>query len=92
MSCTCGPHDGCTECDAPPTFRDECEALARRFHYFYERLAPEFGYKTREESAVPWEQVPAQNRELMIAVAHEIMRDAPPQARAALGAQERPED
>ncbi len=34
------------------------EALARHFHETYERLAPEFGYRTREESAKPWEQVP----------------------------------
>lgn len=32
--------------------------LARLFHETYERLAPEFGYKTRKESAVPWKDVP----------------------------------
>lgn len=45
------------------------EQLARLFHETYERLAPTFGYETRKGSAVPWEQVPARNRNLMIAVA-----------------------
>lgn len=48
------------------------EELARAFHEAYERLAPSFGYETRKASAVPWEQVPEQNRNLMIAVAGEI--------------------
>lgn len=50
------------------------EQLARDFHEAYERLAPEFGYKTRKESAVPWKEVPEQNRQLMIAVAAEIIQ------------------
>jgi hypothetical protein len=45
------------------------EALARLFHDTYERLAPEFGYETREASRKPWEEVPQQNRTLMVAVA-----------------------
>jgi len=49
------------------------EDLARRFHETYERLAPSFGYKTREASAKPWEEVPLDNRNLMIAVAGEII-------------------
>lgn len=49
------------------------EALARRFHEAYERLAPEHGYRTRTESAVPWEQVPEANKRLMIAVCAEIL-------------------
>ncbi len=52
----------------------EGEALAKRFHEVYERLAPDFGYETRRESAVPWEQVPEQNRDLMVAVCDEIAR------------------
>lgn len=51
----------------------EAEQLARRFHETYERLAPEFGYATRPESAVPWEEVPEKNRLLMIAVAAELI-------------------
>lgn len=52
---------------------DPAEALARLFHDTYERLAPNYGYKTREESAVPWDDVPEPNRSLMIAVAGEIV-------------------
>lgn len=47
--------------------------LARLFHETYERLAPFYGYETRTESAVPWEDVPTQNRLLMIAVATEVL-------------------
>lgn len=50
------------------------EDLARRFHESYERLAPNYGYKTREASAVPWDEVPTDNRLLMIAVAGEMLR------------------
>lgn len=48
------------------------EALARRFHETYERLAPSFGYRTREASAKPWDEVPEDNRNLMIAVCAEL--------------------
>ena len=49
------------------------EELAAMFHEAYERLAPDFGYRTREESAVAWDDVPKANQELMIAVAREIL-------------------
>lgn len=49
------------------------EEMARAFHEAYERLAPSFGYKTREVSAVPWVQVPEANRNLMVAVAGEVL-------------------
>ncbi len=48
------------------------EDIARAFHEVYERLAPDFGYKTREESAKPWEEVPEQNKALMTAVVTEL--------------------
>jgi hypothetical protein len=51
----------------------DAEALARRFHETYERLAPEHGYETRKASAVPWEDVPEPNRALMVAVASELL-------------------
>jgi len=50
------------------------EALAQMFHETYERLAPEYNYETRKESAKPWEDVPADNKALMIATCDEIMR------------------
>jgi len=49
------------------------EGLAKLFHETYERLAPQFNYKTRVESAVPWEDVPENNRKLMIAVCEELL-------------------
>lgn len=49
------------------------ENVARAFHESYERLAPEHGYETREESAVPWDEVPESNRSLMVAVAADLL-------------------
>jgi hypothetical protein len=51
----------------------EAESIARLFHETYERLAPQFSYETRKASAVPWEQVPENNRKLMIAVAATVL-------------------
>jgi hypothetical protein len=42
--------------------------VARAFHEAYERLAPDFGYRTREASAKPWADVPEQNRALEAAL------------------------
>ena len=47
--------------------------LAKEFHETYEQLAPQYGYKTRAESAVPWEDVPENNRRLMAAVMQHVM-------------------
>lgn len=41
------------------------EKLAKLFHAYYELLAPECGYTTRWESAVPWEAVPDINKRVM---------------------------
>lgn len=51
----------------------EAEALARRFHQAYERLAPQYGYTTRHASRVSWDRVPERNRRLMVAVAQELI-------------------
>ena len=53
--------------------REPEETLAQQFHAAYERLAPAFSYTTRTESAKPWDEVPEQNRNLMIAVCREIL-------------------
>jgi hypothetical protein len=50
------------------------EQLAQKFHETYERLAPEHGYETRKASAVPWADVPPNNKALMIAVCAEIIK------------------
>lgn len=51
------------------------EYVARCFHAHYERLAPEYGYTTRPDSAVVFDDVPEPNRSLMIAVAGHVLRD-----------------
>lgn len=47
--------------------------VARWFHEAYETLAPSYAYETRPASAVPWEDVPEQNRRLMVATALEVL-------------------
>jgi hypothetical protein len=64
------------------------EELAEFFHTTYERLAPQYGYKTREESAVPWSEVPDDNKQLMIATCAEVLRKLDPLT--ALAARDRP--
>jgi len=49
------------------------EVIAQSFHEAYERLAPEYNYETRQESAKPWAEVPEANRKLMIAVVSELL-------------------
>ena len=49
--------------------------LAKTFHQIYERLAPEYGYKTRDESAVAWENVPEKNSKLMIATCKAVLQE-----------------
>lgn len=52
---------------------DRVEYVAAAFHETYESLAPLHGYNTREASAVPWEDVPEDNRELMMNVVHHLI-------------------
>lgn len=49
------------------------ERVAKEFHETYERLAPIYAYRTREASAVPWAEVPENNRALMIAVCESLL-------------------
>ena len=49
------------------------EELAKAFHDVYERLAPEHNYETRKASAKPWNEVPENNRKLMVAVVSELL-------------------
>lgn len=51
----------------------KAENLAQRFHEIYEELAPAFNYKTRKASAVPWSDVPQNNKQLMIAVCQRVL-------------------
>lgn len=68
------------ELENQPAGPPPAESLAQKFHEAYERLAPDYGYETRRESAVPWEAVPEPNRSLMVAVASEVVGSlaAPP--------------
>lgn len=50
-------------------------AVAESFHEHYERLAPDFGYATRDASAVPWDDVPVDNKRLMVATASEVLAE-----------------
>jgi hypothetical protein len=70
------------KCDALRTLKGQLshfviqpEQLAQLFHETYERLAPEFGYETRKETAVPWSEIPKDNnnKHLMIAVCSAIL-------------------
>ena len=49
------------------TFYEQAKVIAPYFHKVYEELAPQFGYETRRESAVDWDDVPEQNKRLMVA-------------------------
>ena len=62
-----------TSPDTTPQPAPTPDALAQAFHEAYETLAPLHGYKTREASAVPWEDVPAQNKGLMVTVAAKML-------------------
>lgn len=56
-----------------PSYHPRAEQIAREFHAQYEALAPEFGYRTRQESAVPWEEVPSGNKALMRATVTRLL-------------------
>jgi hypothetical protein len=45
----------------------EVEAIAKSFHFHYERLAPDFGYETKAETARTWSDIPEDhpNKQLM---------------------------
>ncbi|GAC1459393.1 MAG: hypothetical protein NVS4B11_37380 [Ktedonobacteraceae bacterium] len=51
----------------------DAESVAKLFHETYERLAPAFGYETREATRVSWENVPERNKRLMIATTAELL-------------------
>jgi hypothetical protein len=51
----------------------DAEELARLFHETYERLAPEYEYDTKPESRTAWDDVPENNKRLMIATCAEVL-------------------
>jgi hypothetical protein len=56
-----------------PFTEDDVQRYARAFHEAHERLAPSFGYKTRDRSAVPWDEVPDDNKGLMLATVRAVL-------------------
>lgn len=54
-------------------YAEDAEFIARAFHETYESLAPSHGYETRKSSRVPWEQVPDNNKTLMIATVQALL-------------------
>lgn len=55
------------------------EQLAEAFHRYYEAEAPRWGYKTRDDSAVPWAEVPEANRSLMLVTATRVLLELFPE-------------
>ncbi len=51
----------------------DAERIARWFHAAYETHAPSHGYETRTETAVPWDDLPDNNRSLMLATVREVV-------------------
>lgn len=51
----------------------QAERIARAFHETYERLAPTHGWQTQERSRRAWDDVPDENKSLMIAVARALI-------------------
>ncbi len=51
----------------------QADLIARAFHARYEARAPEHGYKTRPDSAGPWEDIPNKNKDLMVEVVEDLL-------------------
>ncbi len=51
----------------------EAERIAAAFHEAYERLAPSHGYETRRESAVPFDELPGPQHDLMVDTVHDLI-------------------
>jgi hypothetical protein len=51
------------------------EQIAKRFHEVYEELAPTMGWETQEKARVPWEQLPVENKWLMVKVVEQLMEE-----------------
>lgn len=52
---------------------EDSERIAKAFHENYERLASAFSYVTREASAKPWDEVPENNKKLMMSVVDSLI-------------------
>lgn len=52
---------------------EHADVVARAFHEKYEQLAPMHGWETQHRSRREWEDVPAENRALMVHVADDLI-------------------
>ena len=55
------------------------EEMARMFHELYEEFAPRYNYTTRKESAIPWDELPENHKQLMVDVCWSIITAHAPQ-------------
>jgi hypothetical protein len=52
--------------------------IAHAFHDAYEALAPHFGYRTREATAKPWDEIPRVSQDLMVATVRAVLFEPAP--------------
>lgn len=52
---------------------NEASIIAKEFHETYELFAPAINWQTQEKSRVPWEDLPWENRSLMMVVVLELL-------------------
>lgn len=67
---------GCTDYILPPHANLStltAEHIAREFHFTYEDTAPIYAYKTRAETRTHWDDLPTNNRELMIRTVKKLL-------------------
>ena len=73
-SMLCGFSDPCPIHTKSPDNRFVAANLARKFHHYYEREAPRFNYESKY-LGVSFDDLPQENRELMIAVCSLVLAD-----------------
>jgi hypothetical protein len=54
---------------------NDSELIAKRFHEVYEDLAPTMGWETQERSRKTWEELPIENKWLMVKVVEQLMEE-----------------
>jgi hypothetical protein len=51
------------------------EKIAKRFHEVYEEIAPTMGWDTQERSKKSWEELPIENKWLMVKVVEQLLEE-----------------
>ena len=64
--------DHCDKWQEKLELEDEIKSIAMKFHETYERLSVEYGWKSQESCQVSFEELPEENRKLMLAVVREV--------------------